>query len=53
MRDIEVLLAEISSRHGELDGSAEEAELLNTAPPVLVDVMRELQIGRASCRERV
>jgi alkylation response protein AidB-like acyl-CoA dehydrogenase len=44
MRSIEVLLAEISARHFELDGTAEEAELLNAAPPALVDVMRELRV---------
>lgn len=44
MRDIEVLLAEISARHRELDGTAEEAEILNMAPPALVDVMRELRV---------
>ena len=44
MRSIEVLLTEINARRFELDGTAEEAELLNAAPPALVEVMRELRV---------
>lgn len=44
MRSIEVLLTEINARHFELDATAEEAELLNAAPPALVEVMRELRV---------
>ena len=44
MRDIKVLLEGIDARHADLDETAEEAERLNTAPPALVDLMRELRV---------